>query len=75
VRVVGWESQATGRDPIGLTSADLSGFGSRYKPFFMTELSGGSFSPLGGIGLDITYLTATGLTRLLDVNWILRESV
>jgi len=66
-----WVSRATGKDPWNLTSSDLVNAGvtgSTFDMFFMAELNGGDYSPLGGISFDVSAETAAGTSNLLDIS-------
>jgi len=62
-----WFSQTTVKDPWSLTPAQVSGLGPTYDVFFMAELTGGSFSPEGGIAMDVSYETAAGTESLIHI--------
>jgi len=64
-----WRAKAIGKDPWSLTPADLSGITTpTYDLFFETSLQAGQFSPLGSIGLEVSYQTSSTSLDVLDIS-------
>jgi len=63
-----WASRSTGNDPFALLPSDFAGIGGNtYDLFFMAGLESGSFSPNGSIDMNVSYTTAAGTEKLLEI--------
>lgn len=63
-----YESQITAKDPFVITPDDFSEHtGSFYDLYFAAGLESGSYSELGGLGLQVFYDTASESRNVLDI--------
>jgi hypothetical protein len=72
-----WQARATGNDPWTITTAQLTAIGvtgSTYDLYIAVGLESGSYSPLGGISLRVSYETASTRMGVLGI-WISGSSL
>jgi len=70
-QTIEWDSQTTGNDPFSITPAQLAAVDATepfYDVYFEAELSTGSYSSAGGMGMNVSYLTGSGSLNLLNIS-------